>query len=414
MLSAGHRVGVAVSGGADSIFLLAILGELHSGLTVLHLNHALRGEASDTDEVFVREAAARAGLPCIVERVASLGGPNLEEKARQARYEFFARAGLDRVATAHTLDDQAETFLLRLLRGAGGTGLAGIQPVTREGIVRPLLEVERSEIEAWLGERQIPWREDESNRDPVFARNRIRHGLLPQLEREWNPALRRGLARTADVLATEEAYWREWTSQELPAAGPTGLVLDLTRLRALHPAALRRLLRAAVERVRGDLRRIDHDHINRLVHVCGSGQGYGAVRLPGLTAVRSFDRLLLTNRLAGTAGNPRADVSASGPLPLPDGTTLNFRYNTDAGVVPGVIDPPLVVRGWRPGDAYQPAGYASRRKMKDLFHEHKVPSWERHYWPIIEIDGQIVWARRFGWAAGVELNWTCEDEMTTL
>ena len=396
--------------------LLALLGELFPGrITVLHLNHGLRGEASDTDAGFVRAAAQRAGMPCVVERAAGLRGPNLEERARHARYEFLLRAArahaLERVATAHTLDDQAETFLLRLLRGAGATGLAGIQPVTTSGVIRPLLEIERREIEDWLGERGIAWREDASNRDPVFARNRVRRDLLPQLEREWNPALRQVLARTATVLRGEEDYWRQWTATQLRAystANTHGLVLDLGALPDLHPAALARLLRAAVERVRGDLRRIDKAHIDKLAALCRSGQGRGALRLPGLSAVRSFEQLLLTNRPSATHAFAVRPVEP-GPMLLADGVALYIRYNTDAGRAPGPIHPPAVVRGWRPGDSYRPAGYLKKRKLKDLFQEHKVPSWERRDWPIIESEGRIVWARKFGVAAEVELDWTCED-----
>ncbi len=430
MLSRGNRAGVAVSGGADSIFLLSALKRL-ADVTVLHLNHALRGPESDADETFVRETAARAGLPIVVERVSGLAGPNLEERARHARYEFFARAavihGLHCVATGHTLDDQAETFLLHLLRGAGGTGLAGIQPVTSEGVIRPLLEIERKEIETHLRSEGTVWREDRSNRDPVFARNRIRHGLLPQLERDWNPAIRRVLSRTAGVMASEELYWRDWTSRELAAiARPTSdgraIVIGLAPLRLMHLAALRRFLRASLERVRGDLRRIDHDHILRLVQLCQTRGGYGAVRLPGLTAIRSFDQVLLTPGLPRPAPFASVAVASAGRVPIPGGGgALHFRvltppidtgYNMEAGPEPGPINPPVILRCWRPGDAYQPAGCSRGWKLKDLFQEYKVPSWERHSWPIIESEGQIVWSRRFGSAAGVVLNWDCEDELT--
>ncbi len=429
MLSRGNRAGVAVSGGADSIFLLSALKPL-ADVTVLHLNHGLRGAASDADEAFVREAAAVAGVPIAVERVWGLAGPNLEEKARQARYEFFARAAVNHnlncVATGHTLDDQAETFLLHLLRGAGGTGLAGIHPVSPDGIIRPLLEIERSEIKEYLCVGGIAWREDESNGDPVFARNRVRHNLLPLLEREWNPAIRRVLSRTADVLTGEESYWRQWTNHELSTAAHStadgqALVLDLAPLRLLHEAALRRLIRAAVERVRGDLRRIEHDHILRLVRLCQAHGGSGGVRLPGLTAIRSFDQMLLTSGPPGLRSFPNVVVSQPGPVQIPGGRgALYFQvvtpatdtgYNTGVGQGPGSISPPVTVRGWRPGDSYHPLGHSRSWKLKDLFHEHKVPSWERHSWPIIESDGQIVWVRRFGAAAGVMLNWTCEDEM---
>jgi tRNA(Ile)-lysidine synthase len=433
MLPHGHRVGVAVSGGADSIFLLMVLHELAQergwSLTVLHLNHALRADESDLDEAFVRETAARLGLPCVIERAVDLRGPNLEEKAREARYAFFVRAvagnSLDCAASAHTVDDQAETFLIRLLRGAAATGLAGIAPVAPEGgIVRPLLEIERPEIEAWLRERNIAWREDASNRDPAFTRNRVRHELLPLLERDWNPGIRRLLAGTADVLATEEEYWRRWADAELssiarPFGGGNGLILGLDRLASLHPAPLRRLLRRTVERVKGDLRRVDRHHIYKIEQLCRSSLGKGSVTLPGLVALRSFDRILFVKRQAGSTVFA-IDVVSPGAVEVPGGSTLHFRvalppvrtgYTKRAGDCPDVIDPPVVVRSWRPGDAYQPTGYTRRRKLKELFYEGQVPSWERTFWPIVESDGQIVWARRFGFAVGVALNWTCEDEM---
>lgn len=430
MLPHGHRVGVAVSGGADSIFLLMVLHELAQDrdwpLTVLHLNHALRQNESDLDEALVRETAARLALPCVVERAVDLRGPNLEEKAREARYAFFARAAarhsLDCVATAHTVDDQAETFLLRLLRGAAGTGLAGIAAVAPGGgIIRPLLEIDRWQIEAWLREQRVAWREDASNRDPAFTRNRVRHELLPLLERDWNPGIRRLLAGTAGVLATEEAYWRQWADDELalisrPFGG--GLVLRLQRLGNLHPAQRRRLLRRAIERVKGDLRRVDRNHIYALERLCRSNFGRGAVGLPGLVVVRSFDEVMFIGRLPGPAAFA-IDVMSPGAVGVPGGGTLHFRvvpplartgYTRGAGDCSGLIDLPVVVRSWRPGDAYQPTGYARCRKLKELFHEHQVPSWERPFWPIIERDGQIVWARRFGFAVGIELSWTCDDE----
>jgi tRNA(Ile)-lysidine synthase len=288
--------------------------------------------------------------------------------------------------------------------------------VTEAGIIRPLLEVERHEIETDLRGKGIHWREDPSNQDAAFSRNRIRHDLLPLLEREWNPGIRRGLARTAELLAGEESFWREWAARTIEElahpAGGQALILDLAKLQHLHSAQVRRLLRAAVERVRGGLRRIDQEHISRLAALGSSARGSGTVRLPGLTAIRSFDQLLLAGEPALRGDRVEITVSAPGAVPWPEGGALRIRYNTNAGFAPGSIEPPVVVRGWRPGDAYQPAGSSRRRKLKDLFHEHKVPSWERRSWPIIERDGQIVWARRFGWAAGVELNWTCEDEMT--
>ncbi|MGB7759059.1 MAG: tRNA lysidine(34) synthetase TilS, partial [Bryobacteraceae bacterium] len=213
-----ERAGVAVSGGADSVCLLEVLRELVARwqlrLAVLHLDHGLRGEESRQDAEFVRALAGRMELPFILARAELASAPgNLEELAREARLRFFreqiAAGAVDSVALGHTRSDQAETVLFRFLRGAGTAGLAGIRPVTGDGIVRPLIDITRAETEAFLRARGIAWREDATNASARFARNRIRHALLPQLTLEWNPALEETLAKTADWALAEEAYWKE-------------------------------------------------------------------------------------------------------------------------------------------------------------------------------------------------------------
>ncbi len=211
MLEPGQRVGVAVSGGADSVCLLYALLELGGlELSVLHVDHGLRGEESRGDAAFVRELAAGLGLPFCLREI-DLPAGNLEQEARKARLSFFrehlAQGHADRVALGHTRRDQAETVLFRILRGAGTAGLAGIRPVTAGGLVRPLIDVERAEVEEFLRGRGIAWREDSTNAAPDFARNRIRHRLLPQLAADWNPGIVETLARTAEFAQAEEAYW---------------------------------------------------------------------------------------------------------------------------------------------------------------------------------------------------------------
>ena len=216
MFERGQNVGVAVSGGADSVCLLHVLLELapqwNLRLSVLHLNHGLRGEESCQDEQFVRELAARLGLTAVIRSADVPASPdNLEQAARHARLEFFreqiSAGSVARVATGHTANDQAETVLFRFLRGSAGAGLAAIRPVTAGGIVRPLLNVNRAEVEGYLRDRAIPWRDDSSNLSRKFARNRIRHELLPRLAAEWNPAIVETLHRTADWALAEEEYW---------------------------------------------------------------------------------------------------------------------------------------------------------------------------------------------------------------
>ena len=212
MLAPGARVLAAVSGGADSVALLHVLIEIapRLGATlagVAHLNHKQRGAASDDDERFVARLAAEHGLTFHCAEAGALEG-NLEQAMRDARRDFFTRlireGAADRVALAHTRDDQAETVLFRVLRGSGLSGLAGIHPVTGDGLIRPLLDVTRAEIEEFLHSRGVEWREDATNRDPRFARNRIRHELLPQLARDWNPKIVDALAQLGDLAWEEE------------------------------------------------------------------------------------------------------------------------------------------------------------------------------------------------------------------
>jgi tRNA(Ile)-lysidine synthase len=226
----GERLGVAVSGGADSVALFRLLAEckdeLGIVLSVVHFNHKLRGADSDADEAFVHGLAEVHGVPIHLasgetRAYATEHKISIETAARELRYAFFAQSlnsGLDKIATAHTIDDQAETVLMRLLRGAGTRGLAGIYPVHSDlQIVRPLLEFCRADVEQYLRSLGQSWRADETNTDPQFTRNRIRHELLPMLARDYNPAIMEALARTADVARDEEAFWDAETKRLAPS-----------------------------------------------------------------------------------------------------------------------------------------------------------------------------------------------------
>ncbi len=423
-----QRVGVAVSGGADSVCLLEVLLELaprwHLRLAVLHLDHGLRGEEARQDAEFVRALAGRMELPFILAR-AELGsaGGNLEEAAREARLGFFreqiAAGAVDRVALGHTRSDQAETVLFRFLRGAGSAGLAGIRPVTDDGIVRPLLDVTRAEIEAFLRARGAAWREDSTNSSARFARNRIRHHLLPQLAREWNPALQETLAKTAEWALAEEAYWKLETSR-LAAAylrdDGAAVVAPAEAFTRLPLAAARRLVRHAIERAKGNLRSIGLDHVDRALEMARAAQGHGRVQVPGIGITRSFGWI----RFAPPQPPPMAwQVAAPVPgrIRVP-GASLEIQlellenqgtdhapgcvYNGDVGSVDGRLVPEaLVFRNWRSGDRYQPNGHSNEAKIKTLFHQARIPIWERAQWPVLASGATIVWTRRFGPAQGV-------------
>ncbi len=325
----GDRLCAAISGGADSVALLLTLNAANQtsrdalgvGLSAVHIHHGLRGEEADADQQFVEALCARLDIPLHVhsasvpQRIAQTH-ETIEEAARAIRYDYFATliaAGqTDTVLTAHTLDDQAETVLMKLLRGAWTEGLSGIHPVVlvdpngqRSGrILRPFLTTRRSEIEAYLKQIDQPWREDSTNADPSFTRNKIRHELLPQL-RAYNPNLDQTLANLAELAREEESRWQSELNRVLPqlllpgrpvrgggravstAPGESSISIELDRLRTLDPALRRRVLRAAARRLGA---RLSFDETSRLLALCG-------FRALPTVAARSGAALHLSNDL---------------------------------------------------------------------------------------------------------------------
>lgn len=409
------RLGVAVSGGADSVLLLHALHQAGLAGHILHVNHLLRGAESDADAAFVAQLAESLGLPHTSATLPPAEG-NLEQEARRSRYSFFSQCIADgicvAVATGHTLDDQAETVLSRFLRGAGTAGLAAILPETASGIIRPLLEVPRADIRNWLAERNLSWREDSSNADTTFLRNRLRHEVIPVLT-AINPSLANTLAGTAEWARAEEAYWtaelERLTPTHLRHEGETVLLKTATLLQ-LPLATQRRLLRRALDLVRGDLRSIDFQHIEAVRNLCLSREGSGRLQLPGVDIYRSFDWL----RIFPLGFDNRLDRDFEVPLPLPGRTEIperhltvemelvgaNHVYNSDLDALdPAHFTGPLVLRNWRPGDTLHVRGAAHAEKIKTLFQDYRVPLWERRAWPVIAYGRSVVWTRRFGVAA---------------
>ena len=533
LLSAGDRVGVAVSGGIDSVALLRVLlelrGELGIVLSIVHLNHKLRGAESDGDQEFVAGLARQFGLEFFVDgddaaAVARDEHVSLETAARELRYGFFryllgeglepqglkphsssasdgaaesrapstrdlcspfaagngasseqdsgARgnppsageathpAQLDKVVTGHTLDDQAETVLMRVIRGSGMRGLGGIYPrlvvEDDEGeicgeIVRPLLGIRRRELQSYLEEIGQGWREDSTNADTAFTRNRVRHAVMPLLEKEFNPVVAESLSELAEIAREEEEYWENevagwmgtavhWSEPDWAqsAAGKTVFVqigavsshaqtsedpellakienapwlvanASVSRLWLLgQPLAVqRRLVKAVGERAGVAL---EFKHVSEILQFAHEGSSGKELDLPlGWKVARDADQLLfLTPDLRGDV--PARDYEYQLPVPgeitVPEigarfeaqlvPATAQSRYNPEHLLDAEGLPRALTVRNWRPGDRFWPAHTKSPKKVKELLQERRVGHFERAGWPVVLDGTQIFWLRGF-------------------
>jgi tRNA(Ile)-lysidine synthase len=431
LAGAATRVIVALSGGSDSVALahllceLAAAGELQvAGLA--HFNHQLRASA-EADERFCHELAVSLGVPLLADRGDVAGRArverrSLEDAGRAARYEFFARAqahfAADAVALGHTRDDQAETFLLRLIRGAGSRGLAGMHP-RRGAFIRPLLDCRRAELQTYLAARGASYTIDESNADSSIPRNRVRAELLPLLETRFNPAIVEALADEAE-LAREEWRWLDETSAALAATacvreGRTWR-LDCEALNRAPVAVARAAIHRAMTEASGGLT-ISFPHVAAVFEL--SRMGGPALDAPGQRVDRLGGFVVLRGKPQGATGRWSAGAQAANlfryPLSIPgevalaEGCILSAETpateaahplerldladrRTTARVRMDRLKGALAVRNRRPGDRFQPAGLAGRKKLQDYFVDEKVARAKRDGVPIVvDQTDQIVW-----------------------
>lgn len=426
---AGERVGIAVSGGPDSMLLASFMAQLAGELgfipAVLHFNHHLRGKPADEDEAFVAAEAAKLGLKFIrgeanVGRIAREGRRNLEATARQLRYQFFLdlirRGTLDKVVTAHQTDDQAETVLLRLLRGTGARGLGGIHPVLDGKIFRPFLGITRSEIETEIRRRNISFRVDESNRNCRFTRNRIRNRLLPLLKSEFNPAIVDALAGFADRAREDEEYLeaqaevhgREWRVREggeerIPAR----------KVAELPSPIARRVLRQMVEAASGGRHAASSIELEQLQRLSLPRRGAATLCLAGgLEALRDLDWIIVRKGRARPVP-PDYDFPVRPPaeIDIPQaGLKFSFRtaeniergrrewrYNNRETVLIDLekVSGDLVLRNWREGDRFRISGHGRPAKLKRLFLARRVRRELRRSWPVLAAGEEVIWIRGF-------------------
>lgn len=459
LMRAGERVGVAVSGGADSVALLRLLLDLRAQLgvvlAVVHFNHQLRGEESEGDEALVRSLASEHDLEfhgdtADTRTYAQERGCGIEAAARELRYSFFRKLlppnlnTLDRIATAHTMDDQAETVLMRFTRGAGTRGLAGIHPtlfdrtsdaglaasggpnsqrpqpndhIPTTAVVRPLLEFRRAQLRHYLRRAAQAWREDASNQDMAFARNRIRQEVMPKL-RGLNPAVEQVLSETAEIARAEEEYWNDIVNavleQVTAEAGDPAAVSAPTNHRLHIPGLLRTplaLQRRVVREFAGRQGvRLEFHHVQQVLDMAREEPTRREKRmeLPG-----NWDAFLVGSELRLEQRGQKAEKQDyEFPLPVPGEVWIalaGVRVTARMAQVGSRLKAcELRVRNWRPGDRYWPAHMATEKKLKELLQDRRVPAEARAHWPVViaAATGQILWVPGFAYPEG----WATEGE----
>ncbi len=441
LIKPGETVILGLSGGPDSVCLLdlfaKIKGDWQLRIISAHLNHGLRGQDADEDESFCREQSQLAGVEFQSRKtdIASYAFSHklsLEEAGRLARYHYFLELAEEfkakSVTVAHHADDWAETVLMRLIRGAGPDGLAGMtysRPLVFEGepfpdpsiqVIRPLLNISRKQILDYLQEKSLLSRTDATNSDTAYLRNRIRHQLIPLLEKDYNPNIRETLCRTADIISREEEYWDslldEFFGENPPAQREDGALTYPRQALNQQPLSLRRrLVRQLIEMAQGHLKGLGFEAVEDIIQLLGSSSAPSALDLPGeLRVERDPDSLVL---LPKTTPQPKGIISYE--LKVPGTLQANYFKKTfqaqrlDATpellerILSGNVSPnevyldadklsfPLCLRGWQDGDKMIPLGMPGHKKLHDIFINKKIPKWKRPLIPILHDSDKILW-----------------------
>ncbi|NLS44588.1 MAG: tRNA lysidine(34) synthetase TilS [Firmicutes bacterium] len=439
MFAMGDQVIVGVSGGPDSVALLHVLYKLQNefdiSLHVAHLNHMLRGEIADEEARYVKDFAKRLGLSCTIESIdvrdyAFKKSISTELAARDLRYDFYMRTaireGASKVALGHHAGDQAETVLLRLIRGTGLTGLRGIPAVrplntTRNiTIVRPLIELVPSKILTYCNETGLKYYIDASNINPDYSRNRIRHELIPRLEQDYNPKVIEALVNTAELIQKDEDYMIRKTKEKFKKVvefkSSCNVVIKTAALNKQHVAIQRRIIRQAVLYLTGKLDDFQFIHVESILKLAASGKTGSVISLPEeLRGRLEYGRIIIerTDRIKPqTCPVFEYKLKIPGKTEIPEACTiieanvlsiLNapglpdllesivFTGNDEAYFDMDIIDEDLTVRNRRPGDRLSPLGMKGHKKLKDIFIDGKIPRNIRDCVPVIVWRGKILW-----------------------
>lgn len=417
MFNPGDKVIVGVSGGSDSVCLLYLLSSLKKyrlKLVVAHLNHGLRGRESARDEKFVEQTALKLGLKyicdrCDTESFKSQENLSTEDAARRLRYRFFDNSlkitGADKIATAHNLEDQAETVLMRMLRGSGSSGLSGIPPVNGN-IVRPLINISSAEIKKYLKSQKIAWIEDSSNRSKIFLRNKIRHELLPELG-TYNPNIVEVLSRTSNILRLESDFINSHTKKAFKSVFVKkhfGYIAKIDKYSRLHKAIRLSALRMCIEKIKGDLNSISTIQVLNLDEQINSAKASSEVVLPGKLIFSKGYRVFSISGIEIDKSGFNHEVRGVGRYSYRNGFKLLFEKSSDRSMWLDEntghfslkkVSFPINVRNVKPGDRFKPLGSKGFKKLKDFFIDEKVPRFLRKTVPILECSEGIIWVGGF-------------------
>lgn len=434
MLESKDAVIIGVSGGPDSVALLHILNTLAPKfslrLGVAHLNHSLRQIESDNDANFVASLSKILDLPCYihkedVRRYQIENKLSLEEAARRVRYTFFNNVAkqndYNKIALGHHREDNAELVLMNLLRGSGLLGLSGIPPIRDNKIIRPLINSQRSEIIDFLKKTQFEYISDESNKETRYLRNRIRHHLIPHLKTSYNPNVIEALNRLSAIISSEEEWIKNDINQlfnkMIVSRRDNHVMLSVSKLKRIHIAQQRRIIRKAIHLSKGNLRRITFSHINSVIRLLTCKSGAGSLDLPDRIRIQNVGDSLVFTQEKGVLRNLKVMYGQ------PEKTTFNYTIDKPTSVFIKEINMrmafsemryehmpdfhlggqhtafvdrhrlhfPLMVRNFRSGDRFRPLGMKGTQKVKKYFIDKKVPIGKRHRCPVLISQGKIIW-----------------------
>jgi tRNA(Ile)-lysidine synthase len=414
MIEKGDGVIIGLSGGPDSVSMLHILNRIKDNLDfkiyAVHLNHLIRGEEAFRDEEYAKELCKSLGVPFYLKRIkveeyAKEHGMSSEEAGRFLRYNLFneiaEKVGANKIALAHNMNDQAETVIMRFLRGSGISGMGGIKPVRDGRYIRPIIECSRDEIEKYCKENNLNPVIDSTNKESIYTRNRIRLELIPYIKEHFNPNIIENLYKNAEILREEEDYLSGTAEKELKRIQKRDGV-DIKEFNSLHKAIKRRVLRKLINNVKGNLKEVEAKHIEDCIKLIEKGETgknidlVGGIRciieydifkiemkkninkfcyeliIPGETSVEELGMIISTRILSSHEEN------------FGDKWFIKY-YDYDK------IKGRLKVRNRRDGDYMYPKGMSGKKKLKDIFIDKKIPREKRDLIPLLALDSEILW-----------------------